>query len=128
MGTLIHKCCVCGTITSIEKRNDVNGERISHNYCSKDCTTPEEYQVLAWSDKYNMYVGERAFHVRGKYYFNQAPLLDYLFISGKDVYGANVTPDGKQYAEDILSICSSRKEALDTAKDLGRKHKITIIL
>ena len=128
MGILIRKCCVCGTIKAIENRADVEGERISHGYCSKECAMPREYAAYAWSDKHNMYVGERAYYVRGKYYFNQVPLLNYLFISGKDVYGANVTPDGKQYAEDILYTCSSYKEALDAAKELGRARKITIIL
>lgn len=128
MGTLIHKCCTCGTIMSIEKRGDVDGERTSHGYCSNECSNPEERQVLVWSDKYSMYVLERAFYVKGNYYFNQKPLLNYLFLSGTSVYGASVSPDKQHLAEDILCDCKSSREAANKAKEMGRKQKTTIIL
>jgi hypothetical protein len=75
-----------------------------------------------------MYVLGRAFYVRGNYYLNQKPLLNYLFVHDNHVYGASISPDGEQYNEDILHECSDNREAVSKAKEAGLEFKTTIIL
>lgn len=126
MGMFISKCCVCGKVYGSYTDNNFEGEKISHGYCSTDCTEAREAQIMVWSDEHDMFVLERAFWVGSKLYYNGAFITDVIVYTKHIVaYGA-FGVDGY----DLYDLQDFKDEAvsLAVAKVAARNNNVNIIL
>ena len=126
MALLITKCCVCGRIYKTEhveiKDLGNNDERISHGYCSKDCSQAGVLQAFVMDENLHIFTGERAFTVNSKIYIKGTFLTSFISWCGNN-YSMNIWNDS--FYEEVDRIgCVNFADVKAHAKELN----LTIII
>lgn len=126
MGTMVRKCSVCGEVMGAVTMDTFDGERVSHGYCSVECSNFESVQLMFWDEKLGCINMDAACRVGGNYYFRGKQIMNYLFRHGNHLYGANT--DGERYDEGIILEAQNDGHLTRVLREEIQKHKIMAIL
>ena len=118
MTKFISKCCVCGKVYCVTSIPGDDEEKISHGYCSTNCSGFDALQLLVWSDEFGIRVPDQGNRtISGRIYYHGEAVDSLVRFSRKELQVEKLVWDGSYYETKDVVLADNEGHGLRLAKE-----------